>query len=309
MAVVWDDEIDSILGGDLTAALGYRTPAGGTIVVAVAPVGLRDRASGTVGFTTSLGFGKKLERIRNDPRVALAFHAREHGLAESPRYVLVHGRARVVDKPSPQERARLEELATALLGARRRGLFWDRWLREYYDVRVHVHLDVERIVTWPDLRCAGSPQVLGAELPEDPPPPQSAPRNGTAPRVDVERAGRRLEGTPHTLLGFAGADGYPLVVPVEVERADPDGLTLYAAAPLPPGARRAGLLGHSYRPRLIGLEARQYTGWLEVGEGGRDLYAPHTELGFKAPANKTLLLLLNGLLAKQGVRRARRAGS
>jgi hypothetical protein len=26
-------------------------------------------------------------------------------------------------------------------------------------------------------------------------------------------------------------------------------------------------------------------------------YAPHTETGYRAPANKTLLLLLNGLLA------------
>jgi hypothetical protein len=41
----------------------------------------------------------------------------------------------------------------------------------------------------------------------------------------------------------------------------------------------------------------------------RSLYAPHTELGYKAPRNKTLLLLLNGFLAKRGVRRARRDGS
>ena len=30
--------------------------------------------------------------------------------------------------------------------------------------------------------------------------------------------------------------------------------------------------------------------------------------GFRAPANKTLLLLANGLLAKRGLRKARRAG-
>ena len=32
------------------------------------------------------------------------------------------------------------------------------------------------------------------------------------------------------------------------------------------------------------------------------------EPGFAAPANKTLLLLLNGLVAKVGLRKARRAG-
>jgi len=37
------------------------------------------------------------------------------------------------------------------------------------------------------------------------------------------------------------------------------------------------------------------------------LYFPHTEKSFRAPANKTLLLLANGLLAKKGMRAARRA--
>ena len=36
------------------------------------------------------------------------------------------------------------------------------------------------------------------------------------------------------------------------------------------------------------------------------VYAPHTESGFRAPPNKTLLLILNGLLAKIGLRRARK---
>jgi hypothetical protein len=54
--VTWPDHVDEILGGDLTAALGYATPAGGAVVMAVAPIGLRDRRRGTVSFTTSLGF-------------------------------------------------------------------------------------------------------------------------------------------------------------------------------------------------------------------------------------------------------------
>lgn len=309
MPVSWGDELDSILAGDLTAALGYRTPAGGTVVVAVAPIGLRDRAAGTVGFTTSLGFGKKLERIRLDPRVALAFHARDHGLVQAPCFVLVHGRARIVEEPSSEDRAQVEAHATRFLGAGRHGPFWDRWLREYYHDRVPVHVHVERIVAWPDLRCTGSPRVLGAAVGDESPAPQRPPRNGTAPRVDAERAGRRVRGTAHTLLGFCGADGYPVVIPVDVEHEGPDGLELAAGVPLPAGGRRAGLLGHSYRPQLIGLEARQYTGWLEVGEDGRALYAPQTEKGFRAPPNKTILLLLNGLLAKRSLRKARRAAS
>jgi hypothetical protein len=41
------------------------------------------------------------------------------------------------------------------------------------------------------------------------------------------------------------------------------GITL--TGPVPSGSRRAGLLGHAYRPRLIGLETRQHTGWLSDG--------------------------------------------
>ena len=306
MPVEWDDATDAVLAGDLSAALGYRTPAGGVVVQAVAPIGLRDRAAGTVGFTTSLGFSKKLERIARDPRVAMAFHAREHGRARSESYVLVQGRARVVAEPTPEQRAEVGRLAEAALGPARHGWFWDRWLREYYAVRVPVHVEVERIVIWPDLRCAGPPRADGEELPASAPEPQRPPRGGTGPRLDAARAGRRLRGTAHTLLGYAGADGRPVIVPVEVGAAGSAGLALSAAAPLPPGGRRAGLLGHSYRAQLIGLEARQHTGWLEVGGDGAAVYAPHTATGYKAPPNKTLLLLLNGALAKRGVRAARR---
>jgi hypothetical protein len=300
--VTWDDDVGAVLDGDLTAALGYRTPAGGAVVMAVAPIGLHDRGAGRVGFTTSLGFSKKLDRIARDPRVALAFHAREHGSASSPAYVLVQGRATVDAAPTPARKQQVFDHAARYLGAAPRGRFWDWWLKEYGDVRVPVDVEVERIVVWPDLRCAGEPVVHGAPPPE-PPAPQSPPRNGTGPRVDVARAAKRLGRTAHTLAGWCGGDGYPVVVPVAVEPAGPAGLRLTAATPLPDGGRRAGLVGHSYRPKLAGLLTRQYTGWLDGG-----LYAPHTEAGYQAPPNKTLLLLLNGALAKQGVRKARKAG-
>jgi nitroimidazol reductase NimA-like FMN-containing flavoprotein (pyridoxamine 5'-phosphate oxidase superfamily) len=252
-----------------------------------------------VGFTTSLGFSRKLDRIASDPRVALAYHAREHGSARGEQYVLVQGRARVVASPSPAERMQVRAHTEAHLGPTREGAFWRRWLREYYAARVPVHVEIERIVVWPDLRCAGEPRVIGAPLDPAAPPPQSVPAKGPGPRVDVARALGRLRGTAHTLLGYAGADGRPVVVPVALGASDAHGFAL--DGPLPPGGRRAGLLGHSYRTRLIGLEARQYTGWLADGH-----YAPHTEQGYRAPPNKTLLLLLNGLLAKRGMRAARR---
>src|SRR6185503_5629155 len=100
MAITWPDRADEAVAGDLTAAVAYVTPAGGAVVTAVAPIGLRDREAGTVSFTTSLGFGRKLERIARNPRVALAYHAREHGFADSSDYVLVQGDATASTEPS-----------------------------------------------------------------------------------------------------------------------------------------------------------------------------------------------------------------
>jgi hypothetical protein len=306
--VSWPDHVDEILGGDLTAALGYVTPAGGAVVMAVAPIGLRDRERGTVSFTTSLGFAKKLDRIRREPRVALAYHAREHGYCTRPEYVLVQGRAEPIERPDPEQRREVQTQAERFLGPGRKGRFWDRWLREYYEVRIPVRVHVERVTVWPDVRCAAQPELHGLPAPPVAPEPQRPPKNGTGPRVDVGRAVKRLRRTPHLLLGHVESDGYPTVGPVELRAADARGLEL-AAAPglIPPGARRAGLLGHAYRPQLVGLTARQHTGWLEAGDD-RGLYAPHTETGFVAPPNKTLLLFFNGLQAKQGVRKAKARG-
>ncbi len=298
---MWSDAEDEIISGDLTAALAYLTPAGGAVVTPVAPIGLRDRAAGTVTFTTSLGFGRKLERMRSNPRVALAYHAREHGFASGGSYVLVQGDASAETEP---DRDVLEEqvrpASERFMGPPKTGVFWDRWLDAYYTDRVLVTVAVKRVTSWPDAALAGAPAVTGAPLETSEPPDQQPPGKGTGPRVDAGRAAKRLRVQPHVLLGYAGTDGYPMVVPVTVGAADTNGIAL--EGPLPGGGRRAGLLGHRFESKLIGLEAHQYTGWLQDG-----IYAPHTESGFRAPANKTVLLLANGFLAKRGLKKARAA--
>jgi len=304
----WGDREDEAIGGDLTAVLAYITPAKGVVLAAVAPFGLRDRAAGTVSFTTSLGFGRKLERISSDPNVALAYHAREHGFASTPDYVLVQGEASFETEPRADVLEQVVGPASArFIGPPHRGRFWDRWLDAYYVDRLLVTVAVGRVLSFGDPQARGDAHVSGPPLAAAP-APQSAPRNGTGPRVNVARAAARAQRLPHVLLGYVGADGLPLIVPVQVEGAEPAGLRLRGPADLmPPGGRRAGLLSHRYEAQLIGLESRQHTGWLEVDGDGLATYAPHTESGFRAPANKTVLLLANGLMAKRGLARARRA--
>jgi len=272
-------------------------------------VGIGVREAGTLGFTTSLGFPRKLERIISDPRVALAFHAREHGFSASPVFVLAQGRARVEIRPS---RARLEALipqAERYFGKVVRGPVWDRLLREYYFERVFVDITVERVAVWPDLSAAGPMEVTGAPWPGAA-APQPAPGNGTGPRVDTGRAAGRIAMLPHRLLAYRGADGFPVVVPVQVTGNDAAGVRLVAPGGLLPlGGRRAGLLAHAYRPQLTGLSTRIFTGWLDVTSDGTAIYAPHTSRGFAAPPRKKLLLASNGLFAKYGMWQARRRGT
>jgi hypothetical protein len=301
--VYWPDEVDRVLGGDMTAALAYVTPAGGTVVTGVSPVGMRDREAGTVTFTTSFGFGRKLERLERDPHVALAYHAREHGLADGPLFVLVQGTARPIPEVDEEWNEKvLGPQAVPFLGEPRRGPLWDRLLREYYADRVPVTVDVERMVVWPSLDCSGEAAVHGSPRPADP-PSQSPPKKGTGPREDAERAARRLERLPHLLASWGEADGHPAVVAARVAGSGADGIRLESEGGLPPGTCRAGVLAHSYEKKLTGLKVRQHTGWLHDG-----LYAPHTATYFRAPKNKTLLLIGNGLLAKRGLRKARKEG-
>jgi hypothetical protein len=140
---MWTDEVDEILAGDLVAALAYLTPAGGAVATPVCPLGLRDRDQDRVGFTTSTGYGRKLERIAADNRVALAFHTRTHGHTDRPGFVLAQGEASVDTTKATLARAAAQ--APLYLGPLATGWFWDRWLRVYYQRRVVVWIQLRRI--------------------------------------------------------------------------------------------------------------------------------------------------------------------
>ena len=198
--------------------------------------------------------------------------------------------------------------STRFLGPAKTGFFWDRYLREYYADRVLVTVSVERIIAWPDLRCAGEPEVGGA-------PPRASRRRRRRRRRAPARGSTC--GAPRSGCAPCPTCCSPSPAPT-VSRSSTRSRSARrasAASPCAPprgccpqGGRRAGLLGHRFNAKLIGLESRQHTGWLEV-DGESATYAPHTEAGFRAPANKTLLLLGNGLMAKRGLKKARAAAA
>ena len=119
-------------------------------------------------LSTSLGLPKKLIRIRDNPHVAVAYHAREHSSLDRDQYVLVQGRASF--DPTP-DRAWLDSITPEwerFLGPRHTGML-GRSLEVYYYERVAITIEVERILSWPTADCAGEPEVFGAARPPDPP--------------------------------------------------------------------------------------------------------------------------------------------
>jgi hypothetical protein len=301
--------VDEIFDGDQAVALAYITPAKGVVVAPVTNFGMRDREVGRLAVNSSVGAWKKLDRIRRNPQVALAFHTREHGFSDRPEYVLAQGHA-TLSEPIPDYPSSVAAYWERYERWRDVHPLWKRWQR-VYALRVQIDISVERLVVWPDLACHGVPEVLGIPLPPEPPPQQRPPAGGTEPRIDHVRAARRAKRLPNVLLGWVGADRFPMVAPVLIDRATERGMVLHRDEGLvPPGGRRAGLTAHWFAPRVVGQEQRVYTGWLgaDLSERGKLLYSPHTDASYRFPASETVYRLVSGGATRWRLWRARRAG-
>jgi hypothetical protein len=150
-------------------------------------------------------------------------------------------------------------------------------------------------------------RVIGQDFPHDV-APQAPPQLGTLPRVDTDEIAARLDRLPHTLLGWVGADGLPLVARVRAHGTSEHGLELSTSdGPLPPGGRRAGLTGHAFQRYMVGQEQRVHTGCLDA-RGTEATYAPHTQAGYALPASPTLMTVGSIVGMRVGDRKARRLG-
>jgi hypothetical protein len=307
--MLWPESIDEILDGDHAVILAYVTLAQGVVLAPVSNFGLHDRRRGIVTINSSVGAWKKLDRIRRNPHVALAFHTRAHATHERPEYVLIQGRASlqppVADYPSTviEHWERLEPW-------RDLGPLWKRWLA-IYALRVEVQVAVERVIVYSDISCRGSREVFGAELPAGPPPSQSPPAKGTAPRISQTRAARQAARLPNLLIGWVDTDGLPMVIPAEVSGSNDRGIVLdVPALTVPPGARRAGLTAHWFSHGVVGQRQNIHTGWMQAAPGASTvIYSPHTRAAYRMPTSRTVYRLAVGLLTRTRLRQAQRRGA
>lgn len=311
--------LERVLDGDLGIVLAQITPLNGVVLTPVNNFGW-DHATRTATFTSDLAAYKKLQRLQRNPRVSLVFHAREHGTGSGTDYVLVQGEAEFSWRPDHDALAALFERwrrrvnrdgrqDTTLSPADLGGRFWDWWLAPFFWDRVIVEVRAHRIVAFPDLECRHSPTVIGAPWPARPAPSQKPPANGTGPRVPVARAARMFSALPHRLLGWVGADGYPVVAPARINAVGQDGLALSVPQALvPAGQRRAGLTGHWFAEGTVGQRQIIMTGWLTGSDDDELHYAPHTRRSYRIPASKLLWRVFGGAITRAGIWRARRSG-
>jgi hypothetical protein len=304
----WPDPVDETLDGDHAVMLAYVTPARGVVLAPVSNFGLHDRERGVVTVNSSVGAWRKLDRIRRNPQVAIAFHTRAHATHDRPEYVLVQGRA-TLQPPVADYPTSVLDNWERLEPWRDLGPLWKRWLR-VYALRVEIRVAVERLIVWPNLACEGTPEIHGAELPTEPPAAQNPPTKGILPRVNPSRAAKLAARLPHVLLGWVGADGFPEVIPAQVVGTNEHGLALdMPDGVVAPAGRRAGLTAHWFSRGVVGQRQLILTGWMDASTtGGGVLYSPHTKAAYRLPSSRLVYRIAAGLVTRLGSRQARQAG-
>lgn len=308
----WSEAVDEILAGDQVVMLASVTPAGGVVLGPVTNFAIRDRDASTVTVNSSIGAGRKLQRMARNPKVALAYHTRAHSFTDRSEYVLVQGTASL-SHPVENQPDTISESWERFAGPLDPPL-WRRWLRIYYR-RVNIEVAAHRVIVWTELTAASQPQVHGVPPPEEPPPSQRPPTGGTGPRVDTAQVSKVAARLPHVLLGWVDTDGFPFVVPVQTgeiedrENGDAEDLVLRTSQHhLPPGERRAGMTSHAFTRHVLGQHQQVLTGWLRADPAGdRASYAPHTRFGYRLPPSRLLYRLAVGYATRRGLRASRLA--
>src|SRR5437588_2705068 len=255
------------------------------------------RGDPCVDITTGLGYPKKANDARANPKVALLFSDSTGCDLDRPPMVLVQGTAEVDDRDLAVNRERYaRESAEKLPGAQSmQPPSFLRRLFTWYYTRIYVHVRPERIYAWPGGDTATEPELYGSHMEEV--------RSGHSEEVELPHAepeggaatwDKRVTqlGTSYksAVLAFVAPDGFPFAVRVPV-RADSASrririLELPAGTPVQVGL--ACLTAHDHAPDFSWQRNFQVRGDLVRDSEGWAL-APHRLVGgFEMPPASTI---------------------
>jgi hypothetical protein len=253
----------------------------------------------SISVTTGLGFPKKADDARRNPKVALLFSDATGSGIERPSMVLVQGVADVDDRDLDANRDRYSRQMADKLGGREARAADGLGPRfDWYYARIYLHVRPERVYVWPGGDCGLDPELLDSHMEEvrsgqveEPPDPPLRPGGGGTAIWDrrIHELGRRYDSA---VLSFVAPDGFPFSVrvPVSGDRraraihvdADPVG------APLRPGP--VCLTAHDHHDKLRWMRNFQVRGDLvEHPSGGWTVVPQRVVEGFELPPGGTLI--------------------
>jgi hypothetical protein len=242
----------------------------------------------TIDISTGIGYPKKAEDARRNPRVSLLFSDPTGSGIESGIRVLVQGTAVVDDADLQANRDRYREESDRKVPRVRKEWFpsppLDRLFGWYFE-RVYVKVRPERVFVWPQGDPAQEPVLHDAHLEEvrsghieEKPKPQSTPAGGSAAWDErLEELGGRH---PEAVLAWMAPDGFPLSarLPINLDRSER--LIRIGTEPvaLPLLEGRAALTAHSHAPDYEWVRNFQVRGDLIRDNDGWAL-VPHRVVG------------------------------
>jgi hypothetical protein len=251
----------------------------------------------TIDVTTGLGYPKKANDARANPKVALLFSDPTGSGLELPPMVLVQGTA-VVDDSDLKANAERYARESGEKLPKTKEMLPPKPLRrflQWYFTRVYVRVRPERIYVWPGGEPAAEPQLLDTHLEEvrsgrpDEPEGDGPPPAGGEPVWD-ERMTQLGRDYDTAVLSLVAPDGFPFSVRVPVTADEGERRVRIGGGPLgvPLRAGLACVTAHDHAPDFEWQRNFQVRGDL-VEEGGEWALVPHKLVGgFELPPGSNL---------------------
>jgi hypothetical protein len=247
----------------------------------------------TIDVTTGLGYPKKADDARQNPRVSLLFSdPTGSGLTAKTR-VLVQGTAIVDEEDLDANRERYLTESVAKLPATKK-MHPPKFLRgplNWYYARIYIKVRPERVFVWPGGDPEVEPEIFDSHVEEvrsghaEEPPEAHAPATGGDVAWDsrITELGSRYESG---VVSWVGPDGFPISVRLPI-RLDPNAHRIrLGAAPagLPLIEGRACLTAHAHDDEFNWQENFQVRGDLVQLTGGDWALVPRKLVGgFELP--------------------------
>jgi Pyridoxamine 5'-phosphate oxidase len=247
----------------------------------------------TIDVTTGLGYPKKADDARRNPRVALLFSDPTGSGIETGIQVLVQGIATVdEDDLAANAKRYLQESGEKLPATKK--LHPPEFLRgplNWYYARIYVDVRPERVWVWSNGNLLEPPEIHDSHVEEVRSGHNEEPAAARAAAIGGEIAwdARITElGTRHPMavLSWVGPDGFPIAVrvPVQLDQAERRIRLGLEPTGLPLAECRACLTAHAHGPDFSWQENFQVRGDLVEFEPGEWAIVPRKLVGgFELP--------------------------